>query len=129
MRLAEAPVTVLDFLNPSLTSGGASGFGRVRASATSTSPLGNTCSQRGLSNPSAKRVTVNPEGAAGILPSGQPITLENFTADGVALGEGSFGWAGGSAADADAITASAKARMARVMERSSMELCHGSMSA
>jgi hypothetical protein len=40
MRLAEAPVTVFDSFSPSFTSGLASFLGSVRASATSTSPLG-----------------------------------------------------------------------------------------
>src|SRR4028119_68122 len=45
---------------------------------------------RGLFNPSTNFVTVNPCGAIGVLPSGQPITLLNFVLLSLANGAGRF---------------------------------------
>ena len=56
--------------------------------ATKISPFGATYIQRGLSSPSINLVTVNPAGAMGVLPAGQPITLELLRADAVAYGAG-----------------------------------------
>ena len=76
---------------PSCISAGLSDLGSVRASATSTSPLGNTWSQRGLSRPAPNASTSKPSGAAGPRPSGQPITREKLTAEADWSGSGSFG--------------------------------------
>src|SRR6188508_3486683 len=69
-----------------------SGFGGAFVSATSTSPLGSTKSQRGWSSPSANWVTFNPAAGVGVTPAGQPTTLATLTVGiSVDLGGGSFG--------------------------------------
>jgi hypothetical protein len=50
-----------------------SSFGGAFDSATSTSPLGSTCSQRGCSRPPANSVTVRPAAGVGLAPCGQPF--------------------------------------------------------
>ncbi|MCY1353630.1 hypothetical protein D9M69_399760 [compost metagenome] len=62
-------------------------------SATSTSPLGSTYSQRGWSSPPAKALTWVPVAATGLPPSGQPTAGAMLTVgNSVLLGGGSFGF-------------------------------------
>ena len=49
-----------------------SGLGGAAVSATSTSPFGNTCSQRGCASPYANAFTVMPDATFGLAPAGQP---------------------------------------------------------
>src|SRR5262245_15855879 len=55
---------------------------------TSTSPFGNTWSKRGLSNPSANRLTSKPAGADGIFPLGQATKRDGLATPRVAYGGG-----------------------------------------
>ena len=57
-------------------------------SATSTSPLGVMCSQRGLLKRPAYSGTAKPAGAVGILPAGYLVTWLCRVADSVAYGAG-----------------------------------------
>ena len=57
-------------------------------SATSTSPLGATYSQRELSKRPAYLGTAKPAGAVGILPAGHLVTWLRRVADSVAYGAG-----------------------------------------
>ena len=49
-----------------------SGLGGALVSATSTSPFGNTYSQRGCASPCANAFTVIPDATFGLAPAGQP---------------------------------------------------------
>src|SRR5687768_14527260 len=55
------------------------GFGGEFVSATSTSPFGNTWSQRGCSSLSAYAATLSPAAAIGVVPAGQPTALATLT--------------------------------------------------
>src|SRR5450830_739304 len=69
-----------------------SGLGGALVSATSTSPLGNTYSQRGWSRPSAKAATWVPAAAVGLVPAGQPMAGAMFTVGiSVLFGSGNCG--------------------------------------
>src|SRR3546814_17131867 len=61
-------------------------------SATSTSPLGSTYSQRGSSRPPAHRVTVNPGSGVGLAPLGKP-SAGAMSTDGIRVrfGHGQIG--------------------------------------
>ena len=68
------------------------GLGGALLSATSTSPLGSTYSQRGWSRPLAKAATRVPVAATGVAPVGQPWAGATFTVGTkVGLGAGSLG--------------------------------------
>ena len=56
-----------------------SGLGGASVSATNTSPLGNTYSQRGCCSCAAKACTFNPAAGVGIVPVGQPLAGAIFT--------------------------------------------------
>jgi len=55
------------------------GLGGALVSATRTSPLGSTYSQRGCSSPRAKAVTARPCAGVGAVPSGQPTAGATLT--------------------------------------------------
>ncbi|MNX89410.1 hypothetical protein D3C86_1214240 [compost metagenome] len=70
-----------------------SGLGGALVSATSTSPLGSTYSQRGWSSPPAYAVTARPLAATGCAPGGQPTARAVFTVGmRVVLGGGNLGF-------------------------------------
>src|SRR5688572_22791795 len=68
--------------------------GSVAASATSTSPLGSTCSQRGCLRPCANACTANPWAALGVAPFGHGSFATDHLTVGSQLSFGSArrGW-------------------------------------
>src|SRR5687767_9975378 len=80
------------FIAQPLTPLPSSGRGGALDSATSTSPLGNTCSQRGCDRPDANALTRMPLAATGVLPLGQPLAGAILTVGiNVLFGGGSVG--------------------------------------
>src|SRR5882724_274001 len=77
MRLALGVIEPARFMNRFCTQPrtplASAGFGGAFVSATSTSPLGNTYSQRGCARPVANAVTVSPAAGTGWPPGGQPF--------------------------------------------------------
>ena len=94
LALAVAPPAFFmkNFIMAPLMPFPSSGLGGALVSATSTSPLGRTYTQRGWSRPPAKALTDRPCGAVGVAPDGHPTASATFTVGTIKeLGGGSCG--------------------------------------
>src|SRR6185295_7876923 len=81
------------FMTQPLTPLRSSGLGGAFVSATSTSPLGRTYSQRGWSRSLANACTANPAAGDGFAPAGQPLAVATcMVGKSVWCGAGSVGW-------------------------------------